>query len=145
MGDFASSDNLNDYLVKINPRYGKYAAPLWDGEVRSPAELANASIRSLATFGISNMAHAENVQAHVKRAGQYQECKAIDAELLIAPVKGVMIKIGTCVLGGYAAFVMHIYFRNCASTFTLLALHTQLSGHNTKRLACIMNGQLCLE
>ncbi len=69
MGDFATSNDLVEYLTKINPKYGKYATPLWKGEIRSRAELANVSISTLSTYGISNIGHAENIQVYVKGEG----------------------------------------------------------------------------
>ncbi|KAL0030906.1 hypothetical protein WJX79_000280 [Trebouxia sp. C0005] len=64
MGDFCSLADLNSYLLEISPRYGKYAADLWDKNIRSPAQLANVSITHLADCGISNIAHAKTIQAY---------------------------------------------------------------------------------
>lgn len=69
MGDFCSLADLNSYLLEISPRYGKYAADLWDKNIRSPAQLANVSITHLADCGISNIAHAKTIQAY--SAGEY--------------------------------------------------------------------------
>ena len=78
MGDFLSVTDLEQFLCGISPRYGNYAAPLWHGEIRSYAELANASATTLADVGIL-LAHVETIQAEVKTAGK---CNATSAELL---------------------------------------------------------------
>lgn len=65
MGDLRSVTDLNKYLVEINPRYSKYATDLWNNEIRSPTELASVSVITLANCGVSNAAHAENIQVHV--------------------------------------------------------------------------------
>ena len=78
MGDFPDAAYLKQFLCGISPSYGKYAASLWNGEIRSYAELANASVTTLAEVGTC-AAHAETIQAHVKRAGK---CNATPAELL---------------------------------------------------------------
>jgi hypothetical protein len=70
MGDFRSAADLNKYLIEISPRYSKYATDLWDNNIRSPTELANVSVKTLAKCGVSNVAHAENIQVHVKNAGK---------------------------------------------------------------------------
>ncbi|DBA69968.1 TPA: hypothetical protein ACH3X2_012458 [Trebouxia sp. C0005] len=69
MGDFCSLADLNSYLLEISPRYGKYAADLWDKNIRSPAQLANVSITHLADCGISNIAHAKTIQAYSADCG----------------------------------------------------------------------------
>lgn len=70
MGDFRSAADLNKCLIEISPRYSKYATDLWDNNIRSPTELANVSVTTLAKCGVSNVAHAENIQVHVKNAGK---------------------------------------------------------------------------
>lgn len=70
MGDFCSAADLKRYLIEISPRYSKYAADLWDNNIRSPTELANVPATTLAECGVSNVAHAENIQVHVKNAGE---------------------------------------------------------------------------
>lgn len=69
MGEFISEAELHSFLVAINPRYGKYAEALWNHEIRSSAELGNISVTTLVAFGLSNQAHAENVQAFIKQGG----------------------------------------------------------------------------
>ncbi|DBA80770.1 TPA: hypothetical protein ACH3X1_007997 [Trebouxia sp. C0004] len=61
-GDFRSTADLNKCLIEISPRYSKYATDLWDNHIRSPTELANVSVTTLAKCGVSNVAHAENIQ-----------------------------------------------------------------------------------
>ena len=78
MGDFSSEADLTKFLRGISPTYGKHAAPLWNGEIRSHAELASASVTTLAETEIP-VAHIETMQAHVKRAGM---CSATSVELL---------------------------------------------------------------
>lgn len=70
MGDFRSAADLNKCLIEISPRYSKYATDLWDNNIRSPTELANVSVTTLAKCGFSNVAHAEYIQVHVKNAGK---------------------------------------------------------------------------
>ena len=72
MGDFSSEADLNQFLCGISPSYGKYAAPLWNGDIRSYAELANASVTTLAEIGI-DMAHVEIMQTHVRGASAVQQ------------------------------------------------------------------------
>ena len=76
MGDFCSAADLNRYLVEISPRYSKYATDLWDNNIRSPTELASVSVTTLAKCGVSNVAHAENIQVHVKNAGKHNQRNA---------------------------------------------------------------------
>ena len=71
MGDFRSSEELEIFLVTASARYGKYAEPLWKNEIRSRTELANVSVTSLVAGGVSNVAHAEAIQVHVKAAGMH--------------------------------------------------------------------------
>lgn len=78
MGEFSSEADLNQFLCGISPNYGKHAAPLWNGEIRSYAELASASVTTLAGNGIP-VADIETMPTHVKRAGM---CSATSAELL---------------------------------------------------------------
>lgn len=70
MGDFRNAADLDKYLIEISPRYSKYATDLWNSNMRSRTELANVSVTTLAKCGVSNVAHAENIQVHVKNAGE---------------------------------------------------------------------------
>lgn len=73
MGEFTSQAALHTFLTTINSRYGKYAEALWSNEVRSHAELGNASVTSLTACGLS-MAHAEDVQVFVNAGGMQRGC-----------------------------------------------------------------------
>lgn len=68
MGDFHNAADLDKYLIEISPRYSKYATDLWNSNIRSCTELANVSVTTLAKCGVSNIAHAENIEVHVKNA-----------------------------------------------------------------------------
>ena len=69
MGEFISQADLHSFLTAKNSRYGKYAEALWSNEVRSSAELGNMSVTTLTSLGLTNLAHAENVQAFIKEGG----------------------------------------------------------------------------
>jgi len=47
-----------------------YATDLWDSNIRSPTELANMSVTTLVKCGVSNVVHAENIQAQVNQTGE---------------------------------------------------------------------------
>ena len=76
-GKHGRTADLNRYLIEISPRYSKYATELWNANIRSPTELANVSVTTLVKCGVSNVAHAENIQVHVKNAGKQKQCNAV--------------------------------------------------------------------
>ena len=83
MGEFGSAADLNGYLIGISPRYGKYATSLWDNEIRSTTELAYVSVTTLTNCGVSNVAHAQNIQAHVKSGGKCSQRHAVHDRFFI--------------------------------------------------------------
>lgn len=78
MGDFCYAADLNKCLIGISPRYSIYTTDLWDN-IRSPAELANMSVMTLVKRGVSNVVHAENIQAQVKHTGKENKHSAVFA------------------------------------------------------------------
>ena len=108
MGHFRSIADLNKCLHEITPRYSKYAIGLWDNNIRSPTELANVSVATLAKCGVSNVAHAENIKAQFKNAGEYSRRNAVLAQFLSKSCDCCCILTYECLAGSCKAKVFHI-------------------------------------
>eukprot|EP00878_Enallax_costatus_P026274 GHUV01028174.1.p1 GENE.GHUV01028174.1~~GHUV01028174.1.p1 ORF type:complete len:171 (+),score=34.18 GHUV01028174.1:81-593(+) len=60
--DFATEQDLAEYLGRISPRYRVYADRLWRSGVASAGELATGNVDTLLEAGIAHRLHAEHIK-----------------------------------------------------------------------------------
>ena len=68
---FAAKNELQQYLIYINPIYAKYTEGLWANEVNSISQLGDASLKVLQACGVKNTVHAGNIIAQSKTPGKW--------------------------------------------------------------------------
>ncbi len=64
-----TDQDLEDFLVSLNPNYKKYAAVL-SGKVTTREQLANADKEDLIACGITEALHATDIKIRAGNAGQ---------------------------------------------------------------------------
>ena len=67
---FEAKNELQQYLISINPIYAKYTEGLWANEVNSISQLGDASLTVLQACGVKNPVHAGNIIAQSRAPGK---------------------------------------------------------------------------
>lgn len=62
MPHFAIEAELETFLGRLNPYYGKYASTLWQHGVNAASQLANADPDALIAAGVTNAIHATDMK-----------------------------------------------------------------------------------
>ena len=70
MTHFKDKSELEQHLRGINPKYNRYTEDLWNNEVTSTSQLANASLATLLACGVKSPLHGEDIIAQSKAAGK---------------------------------------------------------------------------
>ena len=77
---FKDKSELEQHLRGINPKYNRYTEDLWNNEVTSTSQLANASLATLLACGVKSPVHAEDIIAQSKAAGK---CSSIAGDRVL--------------------------------------------------------------
>lgn len=80
-----AEDELQQYLVSINPVYAKYAHGLWVREVNSSSQLGDASFPILQACGVLNELHAVNIIAQSKAGKWFSVLNTLTSQVLCKP------------------------------------------------------------
>ncbi|DBB13138.1 TPA: hypothetical protein ACH3X3_005862 [Trebouxia sp. C0006] len=72
MARFASAAELESFLRKLEPDYAQYASALWQHQVRTAHQLANASKSLLLSWGLLEL-HVDNIKARANSADDREE------------------------------------------------------------------------
>ncbi|DBA97843.1 TPA: hypothetical protein ACH3X3_012707 [Trebouxia sp. C0006] len=70
---FKDTNELEQYLRGLNPKYDQYTKDLWTNGVTSTSQLGNASPATLIACGVKSVLHAEDIIAQSQATGQEQE------------------------------------------------------------------------
>ena len=73
MARFASAAELESFLRKLEPDYAQYASALWQHQVRTAHQLANASKSLLLSWGLFEL-HVDDIEARANSAGEHLQC-----------------------------------------------------------------------
>ncbi|KAL0029075.1 hypothetical protein WJX77_004794 [Trebouxia sp. C0004] len=69
MARFASAAELESFLRNLEPDYAQYASALWQHQVRTANQLANASKSLLLSWGLLEL-HVDDIKARANSAGR---------------------------------------------------------------------------
>lgn len=69
MARFASAAELEAFLCKLEPDYGQYASALWQHQVRTAQQLANARKLLLLSWGLIEL-HVDDIKVRANNAGE---------------------------------------------------------------------------
>lgn len=95
---FAAKNELQQYLVSINPLYARYTEALWANGVNSIAQLGNASMPAMHACGVKNPVHAGNIIAQSKAPGKWSSVSYNDKP---TAVQTLCVQPLSSVCGGY--------------------------------------------
>lgn len=70
MARFANVAELQAFLRKLEPEYAQYASPLWQHQVRTAHQLANASKMLLLSWGLLEL-HVDDIKSRANSAGEH--------------------------------------------------------------------------
>lgn len=73
MARFASAAELESFLGKLEPDYAQYTSALWQHQVRTAHQLANASKSLLLSWGLLEL-HVDDIKARANSAGEHLQC-----------------------------------------------------------------------
>lgn len=73
MARFASAAELESFLGKLEPDYAQYTSALWQHQVRTAHQLANASKSLLLSWGLLEL-HLDDIKARANSAGEHLQC-----------------------------------------------------------------------
>ena len=73
MARFASAAELESFLRELEPDYAQYATALWQHQVRTAHQLANASKKLLLSWGLLEL-HVDDIKARANSAGEHLQC-----------------------------------------------------------------------
>ena len=78
MARFASQAELEVFLQKLEPDYAEYASALWQKQVRTAHQLANASKPLLLSCGLVEL-HVDDIRARANGTGEQMDYDMIPA------------------------------------------------------------------
>ena len=76
MARFASAAELESFLRKLEPDYAQYATALWQHQVQTARQLANASKPLLLSWGLLEL-HVDDLKVRANSAGEHLQCSPL--------------------------------------------------------------------